>query len=89
MIVHACYISLSSLGAGPYETHLTEEDVPSCPSKSDIGVTDDARLVVMYSALMYATGDPDGGVLCHFIILFSHTHFLSLFCARICYPPYG
>ena len=73
MIVHSCYLSISSPGAGSYETHLTEEDVPSCPSKSDIGVTDDARLVVMYSALMYATGDPDGGVLHNLFLSFFHT----------------
>jgi hypothetical protein len=32
-----------------YAILQTQEDVPSCPSTSDIGKTDDARLLVLYS----------------------------------------
>jgi len=43
-----------------YVMHQSTGDVPACPAKSSVGTTDDARLLTLYSALMYASGEGRG-----------------------------
>ena len=43
-----------------FQTRGTQEDVPECPERSSLGNTDDARKVVMRSALLYGAGGVGG-----------------------------